>query len=868
MSSIKLSQQQLLSVLLLIGLFLAYNTGTALPRYVAYAELNRLPVLSDLGTHIPIVITDDANFSTLGFLGSGIEGDPYIIENLSIISDEICVNISDTTSHFVIRNVYLAGNTTANNQGIWFSNVVNGTIEDSTITWRSNGVSILSSTDIVINNVEISNTSLHGITLSGSYINVTNSYIHDLAGSAHGIYDSSNYPYFYNCTIIGASYGFNLIGSTPVVDSCTIIDNDVYGVYMNTVTPTILNSSIRRNGGTGIYSYLGGNRQIHNNTISHNGGRGIHLRIGLGSDVTGNTIYKNSIQGIYIDSSGIAQNNHFYSNRIGWQSPNAQDASGRLNYFDDEVSLGNAWSDYGGTGTYTPTGSLDADHYPTELNDTQSLVGTPATNITFGQGTTGNMISWSVYDEWPNTYTLYINGSQSVTKWLGGPIEISFDYLTEGYYNVTIVVSDCGGATITDTVWADVYLFDLEQLVDISFESGTNNHWLNWTTRCAFPTNYEVQVDGQLDVSGIWDGENLNFNVDHIPLGIHTVTIILTNSTDDQLLDNVEVTVYDTIEPTVDDLGYYVFELGFPRTISWSAADQNPSSFIITRNGSILFEGTWIGGEIQILVQNMETGLFNYTLSITDEATNTAVDTVLVLVIDSIAPTISHPEDVITEVGEPDVSIIWSIHDYSNGTYVIFVDDEEYASGYFESGDIEMSTTSVSSGFHNVTLLIIDESGNSDSDTVWLNVTENLAPTVIGPVYVEMTEEQLGVWVQWNCSDSNPDRYSIRVNSTLVESGIWEGYDISFSLINIPAGQHNITLTLWDVQGLSSSFTVIVIVHSIVTTPTTTPVTSTTTSDVLEELEFLRIALILVGAFAAFSVIVSIALVFVSRRNS
>lgn len=67
---------------------------------------------ADLAEHDPILITHDDNFTQLGFTGSGIEGDPYLIEDLEIRQDEglsNCIEIEDTTVHFKISGCLLYG---------------------------------------------------------------------------------------------------------------------------------------------------------------------------------------------------------------------------------------------------------------------------------------------------------------------------------------------------------------------------------------------------------------------------------------------------------------------------------------------------------------------------------------------------------------------------------------------------------------------------------------------------------------------------------------------------------------------------------------------------------------------------------------
>ena len=59
---------------------------------------------SNLVTHDPFNISSNADFISQGWPGSGSQGDPYVIEGLSIVSMNRCIYISETTAWFIIRN--------------------------------------------------------------------------------------------------------------------------------------------------------------------------------------------------------------------------------------------------------------------------------------------------------------------------------------------------------------------------------------------------------------------------------------------------------------------------------------------------------------------------------------------------------------------------------------------------------------------------------------------------------------------------------------------------------------------------------------------------------------------------------------------
>ena len=56
--------------------------------------------------HNAIAINNDSDFIEQGWPGLGTPENPYVIEGLSIISEEICVSISETNSHLIIRDCY------------------------------------------------------------------------------------------------------------------------------------------------------------------------------------------------------------------------------------------------------------------------------------------------------------------------------------------------------------------------------------------------------------------------------------------------------------------------------------------------------------------------------------------------------------------------------------------------------------------------------------------------------------------------------------------------------------------------------------------------------------------------------------------
>ncbi|MHA2270652.1 MAG: hypothetical protein ACXACI_02235 [Candidatus Hodarchaeales archaeon] len=78
-------------------------------------------------------------------------------------------------------------------------------------------------------------------------------------------------------------------------------------------------------------------------------------------------------------------------------------------------------------------------------------------DITYEEGASGNIITWTPDDTNPATYTIYRNGTSIETgNWDGSSISINIDGLAVGTYNFTLVVSDTSNISKTDTVMATV----------------------------------------------------------------------------------------------------------------------------------------------------------------------------------------------------------------------------------------------------------------------------------------------------------------------------------------------------------------------------------------------------------------------------
>ncbi|MFW9926537.1 MAG: NosD domain-containing protein, partial [Candidatus Thorarchaeota archaeon] len=204
---------------LMLGLFTFFillSSTTWLFSYISvppHREPNRFTVSQgiELTEHDPISITDDSQFSEMGFPGSGTNEDPYVIDDLVIVDEDSCIRISGTISFFTIRNCFL----TCPNAGvIQLENVYNGIIEDCRIEGGEFGISFRNCGYIEIVGTIISGSLPAGIKVSDSNYNISISH-NRIFGCETGIFVENTE----NCIIHMNRIYYNRFGIHLVEDT-------------------------------------------------------------------------------------------------------------------------------------------------------------------------------------------------------------------------------------------------------------------------------------------------------------------------------------------------------------------------------------------------------------------------------------------------------------------------------------------------------------------------------------------------------------------------------------------------------------------------------------------------------------------------
>ncbi|MBD3405232.1 MAG: hypothetical protein GF411_03735 [Candidatus Lokiarchaeota archaeon] len=537
-----------------------------------------------------------------------------------------------------------------------------------------------------------------------------------------------------------------------------------------------------------------------------------------------NTVIHNNI-GIQVDID--SESNLFYLNRFGYNSLfNGLDESYSTDW--DNTTQGNCWSDYDGSGHYLVDGSPgNIDNHPCILDLYVPTLNQPQ-DISYELGETGNSILWIAYDLHLDSYVVHRNNTLIDSNTTDGTnITINVDGLDIGSYNYTITVNDTMGKVSVDTVFVEVFDTippELDHPEDIDYELGSTDNVLTWNLTDFRPDSYELYQNGSLIEEGFWSGGDIQFIIDGLPVGTYIFTLVANDTTGNNASDSVIVSVVDTISPNLDSSSDIQYELGsMENSITWTVSDLDPFSYEVYVDGSLMENSSWDGSQIDYNVDGFAVGSYNVMLIIYDSSGNHAIDNVAVNVIDTTIPTIDSTPDFQYEVASTGNSISWIVSDLDAYLYEIHCNGVLIQSESWDGSNIEYNADGMSVGSHNITLIIFDSSGNRASDSVIVNVTDTITPTISSPEDVTYEAGTNTHSISWNVTDASTLHYVLLRNGTELYDGTMNDSKIIVDIDSLALGTYNFTLIVTDEGGNTANDSVLVhvLLPSSISTTTT-----------------------------------------------
>jgi parallel beta-helix repeat protein len=865
----------------MLVLSLPLNTDFASIEPLTLVNENESVVLA-YGSHAPIVITSDADFSSQAtgesWTGSGTPMDPYIIEEYAIDATGTCIEISDVTVPFIIRNCDLE----STQDGISLTNVNNCTAYNITFTnHNSQGLYAQNSFVTVFN-----------CTFQDNFIGVS---LEDSTGC--NVTDNS----FLNC-------GMEILGASDVYWNHEIQLNNVngksLGYYWNeqdsvydassfgqVILAKCDNVTIKH----GNFSYLAdaillGHSSdciIFNNTIHNTTRYGIHAQYSQ-CTYTNNTLYWNS-WGLYLENGiqSVVANNTAYENAIGFRGSFAQSSNYSTNYLHDntigiyvfasgynrfsdnvlendgiQFTGGNVWEwqHYlsGNTVNGLPIGyfwGLRDDHI--DISGYGQIMAANCTGTTFEGGAISNtdigiLMGHSRGNQLLNTQVDSCGTGVSIVGAVTGA-SISESGADHHLQNITVV--DCGSHAI---VGFGVNNLTINECTGNSSYTGLeilHSPLVNTGCRISNSTFSENTLYGvalnTVNEASVSDCR-IYLNGNH---GIHLSGTDHSEFVSNYLVGN-SIHLYGSGNNTISNNVAYSILLAQSENHNCTISHNQISALEVQSENCTIYNNTISGSNVYgILIMNADNSVVKentiyshqwWGLYVGD--TNNAILTrnvihsnqqhgVLIARTNHSVMTMNN----ITGNAFDGIQLSDSHHNTIVENFVI----ENSQLGFLLDGGASENTLygnvigwnveggAVDDGTDNNWDNGIDR-GNQWSDYGGTGVysipgsagSVDNYPSVIAP-YLGQPEDiaynfgSIGNTITWDASAFNPDSYIVYRNGAILDSGSWDGNDITISIDGFGVGVHNITLFVNDTSGSFDSSTVFVTVLS--TTTTTSP---------------------------------------------
>ncbi|MCK4566640.1 MAG: right-handed parallel beta-helix repeat-containing protein, partial [Candidatus Thorarchaeota archaeon] len=364
--------------------------------------------------------------------------------------------------------------------------------------------------------------------------------------------ESSDFCYIFNNYMNHSfDHGVRVVNS----HNATIEENEIYnadglssgpasGIYVQqSDDSSLVNNILGKNSENGITIYSSEDGEVIGNTIFDSEVYGLVMGETLGWNISHNVIYDNGGPGI--DMQNPTLDNLIYYNDIGWSGEFLVVDNGMGNYW-NYSTIGNWYSDFTGTGTYTIPGTAsEVDYHPSV-----SLYCGVTVPSEYEVGTTGNTMTWNSSALNPGTYELLIDSEpQGPVDWDGGAIAADVDGLAVGVYNVTLVTFHVSGhwlsnqstLTVVDTIGPVWSITPVDQTLEYDE-----------------PLSYQVEAT---DPSGIasWSvddttnftisGSGLITNATTLAPGVYYLEITVTDNYSNSKSITIMITVNDPVPP-------------------------------------------------------------------------------------------------------------------------------------------------------------------------------------------------------------------------------------------------------------------------------------------------------------------------------
>jgi parallel beta-helix repeat protein len=265
--------------------------------------------------------------------------------------------------------------------------------------------------------------------------------------------------------------------------------------------------------------------------------------------------------------------------------------------------------------------------------------------------------------------------------------------------------------------------------------------------------------------------------------------------------------VYMVTEPIINNpIDVWYAEGSEGNFIVWLPFDDSLRDWVVKIDGTIWATGVWNFQNINVSIDGLGYGTYTVFVEVWDVNQNSVNDTVMVHVYDDTPPEINSPPNTIAFEDGSGQQLTWQVSDLNPTTFVAYINGEEYDTGTWSSGELNLNIDGLDTGEYVFKMVIQDVDGNTASDSIRVRVIDdNDAPEIDSPSDMVIVEGSSGSSIVWTPTDEYPDWYEIVSNDTIVREGDWGGGRIVLSLDGLDPGEYDFILTVYDGSGRTAT---------------------------------------------------------------
>ncbi|WP_371803869.1 BspA family leucine-rich repeat surface protein [Candidatus Lokiarchaeum ossiferum] len=499
---------------------------------------------------------------------------------------------------------------------------------------------------------------------------------------------------------------------------------------------------------------------------------------------------------------------------------------------DDVLQFSNVWTngtitcdvDGLGIGEYEykiivadSTGLTSSDAVIVSVKESNSPSVDHPIDIQYAYGSINNEIVWTVDDENPNEFKVQLNGTEykKLALWSNGPLSVNIDGLNVGIHNFTIFVYDIYNFLTVDTVIVEVTETtapNVDSPADVSYNEGELGNSIVWIISDENPYEVIISRDSVIIQQTTWVNGSISTNIDGLVKGIYTYTIELSDQYGNTASDVVFVSVKESDAPEVDhpaDITYA--HASTDNEIIWAVGDENPDEYRVELNSSEYIALTsWSNGSLTVDIDGLSVGIHNFTVFVYDIFSFMTVDTVIVEVTETTAPTVDSPSDVSYNEGDIGNTITWVVSDENPYQVKISRDSVLIQQTTWVNSSIIINVDGLNEGSYTYTMELFDLYGNTATDIVTVIVAEADVPEVDHPTDITYAYESINNEIVWTVGDENPDEYRVDIDSSeYIALTSWSNGSLPVNIDGLSVGSYNFTIIVYDIFGFMSIDTVI-----------------------------------------------------------